>query len=47
MVKTVDSKKKRLWTPAFPGDPVIKTWPSNAVSKGLIPGEGAKIPHAS
>ena len=30
----------------FPGSPVVKTSPSNAVSAGSIPGPGAKIPHA-
>ena len=27
--------------------PVVKTSPSNAEGAGLIPGQGAKIPHAS
>ena len=31
----------------FPGSPVLKTSPSNAGGAGLIPGWGAKIPHAS
>ena len=31
----------------FPGSPVVKTLPSNAVDVGLIPGQEAKIPHAS
>ena len=30
----------------FPDGPVVKTSPSNAGSAGLIPGRGAKIPHA-
>ena len=30
----------------FPGDPVVKTPPSNAGGAGLIPGQGTKIPHA-
>ena len=30
----------------FPGHPVVKTLPSNAGGAGLIPGQGAKIPHA-
>ena len=30
----------------FPGDPVVKTSPSNAWAVGLIPGQGARIPHA-
>ena len=29
----------------FPGSPVVKTSPSNAGGAGLIPGQGAKIPH--
>ena len=31
----------------FPGDPVVKTSPSNAGGAGSIPGQGVKIPHAS
>ena len=31
----------------FPGSSVDKTSPSNAGVVGLIPGQGAKIPHAS
>ena len=31
----------------FPGGPVVKTLPSNAGGMDLIPGWGAKIPHAS
>ena len=31
----------------FPGGPVVKTSPSNAGGVGLIPGQGAKISHAS
>ena len=30
----------------FPGGPVVETLPSNAEGAGLIPGLGAKIPHA-
>ena len=30
----------------FPGDPVVKTSPSNAGGTGLIPGWGDKIPYA-
>ena len=40
-------KKERkivLWN--FPGGPVVKTLPSNARGADLIPGWGAKIPHA-
>ena len=29
-----------------PGNPVVKTSPSNAGSAGLIPGWGARFPHA-
>ena len=31
----------------FPGGPVVKTSLSNAGGAGSIPGQGAKIPHAS
>ena len=31
----------------FPGGAVVKTLPSSAGGVGLIPGQGAKIPHAS
>ena len=32
----------------FPGGPVVKTSPSSAGGEvGWIPGQGAKIPHAS
>ena len=31
----------------FPGGPVVTTSSSNAGGAGLIPGWGAKIPHAS
>ena len=31
----------------FPGGSVVKTSPSNAVGVGSIPGQVAKIPHAS
>ena len=31
----------------FPGGPVVGTSPSSAGSVGLIPGWGAKIPHAA
>ena len=29
----------------FPGSPVVKTSPSIAEGMGLIPGQGARIPH--
>ena len=31
----------------FPGGPVVKISPSDAGGIGLIPDQGAKIPHAS
>ena len=31
----------------LPGSPVVKTSPSNAGSASSIPGQGAKMPHAS
>ena len=31
----------------FPGGPLVKTSPFNAGGSGLIPGQGAMIPHAS
>ena len=31
----------------FHGGPMVKTSPSNAGGVGSIPGQGAKIPHAS
>ena len=31
----------------FPGDPVVKTLPSNAGDTGSITGQGPKVPHAS
>ena len=31
----------------FPGGPVVGNLPSNAGGTGLIPGRGAKSPHAS
>ena len=31
----------------FPGCPVVETLPCNAGAAGLIPAQGAKIPHAS
>ena len=37
-------KKRRKF---FPGNPVVRTLPSNSGSKGSIPGKGAKIHHAS
>ena len=38
---------KELILRDFPGSPVVKTSPSNAGGAGSIPGQGAKIPHAT
>ena len=38
---------KKLGDRDFPGGPVVKTSPSKAGGTGLIPGQRAKIPHAS
>ena len=38
-------QKDTCWD--FPGSPVVKTSPCNAEGAGSIPGQGAKIPHAS
>ena len=43
----VGKKKKQKPSWDFPGGPMVKTLPSNAGAVGLIPGWGAKIPHAS
>ena len=40
-----DFKTYHKWD--FPGGPVVETSPSNAGGMGLMPGQGAKIPHAS
>ena len=41
-----DYRQYFLITGDFPGGPVIKNPPSNAGDMGLIPGRGAKMPHA-
>ena len=38
---------ERFRSRGFPGSPVVKTSSSTAGGKSLIPGQGAKIPHAS
>ena len=45
---TVDQEATICWKNQgdFPGHPVIKTSPSNAVGAVLISGQEAKIPHA-
>ena len=40
-------KKKKDLEGTSLGGPVVKTSPFNAGDAGLIPGQGAKIPHAS
>ena len=44
----IPEKKRRYKSEPgdFPSGPVVKTLPSNAGGVGLIPGWGAKIPHA-
>ena len=42
-----DLALKITWPGDFPGGPMVKTSPSNAGGAGSIPGQGAKIPHAS
>ena len=39
--------KERAYSGDFPGGPVVKTLSSTAGGVGLIPGQGAKVPHAS
>ena len=43
--KYVSESKKALRD--FPGGPVVKTSPSNTGGAGSVPGQGAKILHAS
>ena len=38
---------KNVYCWGFPGGPVVETWLSKAQGVGLIPGWGAKTPHAS
>lgn len=43
----LDSSIRNKCSPGdFPGCQVVKTLPSNSGDVGLIPGRGAKIPHA-
>ena len=39
-------KKKNLAPEDFPDGPVVKTLPSKEEGAGLIPSQGAQIPHA-
>ena len=43
MILSLIKKKKR----DFPDGPVVKNLPYNAKDMGSIPGQGAKIPHAT
>ena len=43
--KNQQSQKLVLWD--FPGGPMVKNPPSNAVDVGSIPGQGTKIPQAT
>ena len=43
---TTNKHNPQIWWD-FPSSPVDGTWPSSAGGVGLIPGWGAKIPHAS
>ena len=44
--KSVLEKQQEVQCGDFPGGPVVKNLPCNAVDTGLIPGRGTKIPHA-
>ena len=44
---TMSVNIKIIWKRDFPSSPVFETLSSNAGGVGLIPGQGAKIPHAS
>ena len=41
-----ESESKQFQAGDFPGSPVDKNLLCNAGNEGLIPGQGAKIPHA-
>ena len=47
LVYDCQKKKKKKHYGDFPDGPVVKTSLSSAGDAGLIPGLGAKIPHAS
>ena len=47
VLDTEQEKVIKTYCRDFPGDPVVKTSLSNAGSVGLIPGPGAKTPHAA
>ena len=45
--KKSQKKKKKKGGGYFPGSPVVDSLPSSAGGVGSIPGQGARIPHAS
>ena len=46
-LKMVRKKDKRFGEEDFSDDPAVETLPFNAVYMGSIPGQEARIPHAS
>ena len=49
-VATVENRMefpRKIKNRDFPGGPVVETSPSSAGGVGSIPGQGARIPHAS
>ena len=45
--QTKKSQKKKKGGGYFPAGPVVESLPSRAGGVGSIPGQGARIPHAS
>ena len=45
--KKVSKKKKKKEGDNFPAGPVVESLPSRVGGVGSIPGQGARIPHAS
>ena len=46
MQRLIGIHAKNIRTPRdFPGGPVVKSFPSNALGMGSLPSQGAKIPH--
>ena len=43
----LQSRLEKSKSEDFPDSPVVRTSPANAEGAGLLPGGGAKIPHAS
>ena len=46
-MKSTEFGKYKKCERDFPGSPVVQTSPSNTGGAGSIPGQGARIPHAS